>query len=136
MSLWERQSTVTRVLWLSVLAIASVHPIFAQTASREMNAGVGAYKSAEYEAAIGHFRKATALDPNLAVAHVYLGSAYAQMYIPGDESADNLLRAENSLAEFKKVLEVSPSQDQRMSSLKALASLNSNLKRYDDAQHC
>jgi tetratricopeptide (TPR) repeat protein len=101
-----------------------------------MNAGVDAYKSAKYEAAIAHFRKATTLDPNLAVAHIYLGSAYAQMYIPGDESADNLQHAENSLAEFKKVLEFSPWQDQRISSLKGLASLNFNLKRYDDARQC
>jgi tetratricopeptide (TPR) repeat protein len=91
-----------------------LHTLFAQTVSSEMDAGVEAYKSAMYERAIAHFRKATELDPNLAAAHIYLATAYAQMYIPGAESPDNLQNAENSLADFKRALESNPPPEQRI----------------------
>jgi len=125
---------VARVLWLAVLLVAFVHPIFAQTVSSEMDAGIAAYKSDMYESAIGHFRKAIELYPNLVAAHLYLALACAQMYIPGSESPDDLQLAENSLAEFKRVLELSPPPAQRMMALKGLASLNFNLKRFNDAR--
>ena len=123
-----------RTLWLAVLAVALLHPLCAQTVSSEMNAGIEAYKAAMYESAIVHFRKAAELEPRLVVAHLYLATSFAQMYIPGAESADNLQHAENSLAEFKRVLELSPSPDQRMQTLRGLASLNFSLKHFDEAR--
>jgi tetratricopeptide (TPR) repeat protein len=111
-----------------------LHTLFAQTVYSEMDAGVEAYKSAMYERAIAHFRKAIELDPNLAAAHIYLATAYAQMYIPGAESPDNLQNAENSLAEFKRALESNPPPDQQMHTIQGLASLNFNLKRFDEAR--
>lgn len=125
---------MVRILWLTALAVALLHTLFAQTVSSEMDAGVEAYKSAMYERAIAHFRKATELDPNLAAAHMYLATAYAQMYIPGAESPDNLQNAENSLAEFERALEANPPPDQRMHMIQSLASLNFNLKRFDEAR--
>src|SRR5271165_1273972 len=119
---------------LCILALALIHPIYAQTGASEMNAGVAAYKSAMYESAIAHFRKAAELNPALVVAHLYLATCYAQMYLPGDESPDNLPQAQNSIAEFKHVLILSPSPEQRMTAVKGLASLSFNMKRFDDAR--
>lgn len=113
-----------------MLTAASV----AQTASSEMSAGVEAYKSALYERAIEHFQKAVELDPKLTQARVYLATAFAQMYIPGADSADNLAFAEKSIAEFKTVLGSDPSPQQTMQSLRALAMLNFGMKRFDDAR--
>jgi uncharacterized membrane protein YeaQ/YmgE (transglycosylase-associated protein family) len=44
----------------------------------QLNKGVDAYKSARYEEAIGHFQKATELDPSLPMAKSYLATALAQ----------------------------------------------------------
>jgi Flp pilus assembly protein TadD len=41
----------------------------------QLNKGVEAYKSAHYEEAIGHFQKATQLDPKLPMAKTYLATA-------------------------------------------------------------
>ena len=41
----------------------------------QLNKGVDAYKSARYEEAIGHFQKATELDPSLPMAKSYLATA-------------------------------------------------------------
>ncbi|HTX75904.1 MAG TPA: tetratricopeptide repeat protein, partial [Terracidiphilus sp.] len=38
----------------------------------QLNKGVDAYKAARYEEAIGHFQKATELDPTLPMAKSYL----------------------------------------------------------------
>ncbi len=49
----------------------------------QLNKGVEAYKSAHYEEAIGHFQKATELDPSLPMAKSYLATALAQNVVPG-----------------------------------------------------
>ena len=41
----------------------------------QLNKGVDAYKSAHYEEAIGHFQRATELDPKLPMAKTYLATA-------------------------------------------------------------
>src|ERR1700691_1266833 len=53
----------------------------------QLNKGVEAYKSARYEEAIGHFQKATQLDPSLPMAKTYLATALAQNVVPGSDSA-------------------------------------------------
>jgi len=61
------------------MAVALLSSASAQTSSGEINAGIEAYKSAMYERAIVHFRKAVDLDPKLVVARLYLATCYAQM---------------------------------------------------------
>jgi TPR repeat len=117
-----------------LILVALIAASFAQTASEEMSAGVAAYKSARYEGAIEHFQKAVKLDPRLTEAHLYLATALAQMYIPGADSADNLAIAEQSIAEFNRVLESSPIPRQQIQSLRSLASLNFNMKHFDEAR--
>jgi len=117
-----------------LIFLALVGTNFAQTASSEMSAGVEAYKSGMYERAVEHFQKAVSLDPKFAAAHIYLATAFAQMYIPGAESADNLASAEKSMAEFKSALASDPLPEQQIQALRNLASLNFNMKRFDDAR--
>jgi Tetratricopeptide repeat len=117
-----------------LILVALIPASFAQTASEEMSAGVAAYKSARYGGAIEHFQKAVKLDPRLTEAHLYLATALAQMYIPGADSADNLAIAEQSIAEFNRVLESSPTPRQQIQSLRSLASLNFNMKHFDEAR--
>ncbi len=57
------------------------------------------------DAAIEHFRRAVELDPNFALAHCALGSAYANRVIKGLGSAEDYERAETA---FKRALELDP----------------------------
>src|SRR5207249_10916747 len=51
-----------------------------------LNKGVAAYKNAQYDTAIEHFKQAKDLDPGLMNARLYLATAYASQYIPGAPS--------------------------------------------------
>jgi len=117
-----------------LMLVALITACFSQTVSDEVSAGIAAYKSAMYEQAIQHFQKALKLDPNVTEAHFYLATAYAQMYIPGADSPENLAFAEKSLAEFNRVLESDPSPEQRIQVLRSLASLNLSMKHFDLAR--
>jgi tetratricopeptide (TPR) repeat protein len=100
----------------------------------QLNKGVTSYKNARYEEAIEHFKTAVALDPKLINAQLYLATAYAQQYIPGADSPDNNRYAEEAIEEFKKVLAANPPKEQKIHSLKGIASLYYNMKKMDQAR--
>ncbi|HMC30376.1 MAG TPA: hypothetical protein VKL99_06035, partial [Candidatus Angelobacter sp.] len=56
----------------------------------QLNKGVQAYKGANYEQAIEHFKNAINLDSDLKVAKMYLATVYAQQYVAGVETPENL----------------------------------------------
>ena len=100
----------------------------------QLNKGVQSYKNAQYEDAIGHFQKAVEFDPSLINARLYLATAYSQQYIPGADSPDNNRFAEQAIAEFQKVLDLKPSRESQVLSLKNIASLYFQMKRFDKAK--
>ena len=97
----------------------------------QLNKGVKAYRSANYEEAIGHFKNAVYLDNDLKVAKLYLATAYAQQYVPGVDAPDNLRNAQQAIEEYKKVLENDPKS---VNSLKGIAFLYMQMKKFDDAR--
>jgi tetratricopeptide (TPR) repeat protein len=100
----------------------------------QLNKGVLAYKAGKYEEAIERFKNAVAYDPNLLNAQLYLATAYAQQYVPGAETAENTRFAEQAIAEFKKVLDKNPGTEQKIGSLKGIASLYFNMKQMEPAK--
>ena len=90
----------------------------------QLNKGVQSYRSAQYDAAIEHFKNAVSLDPNLSVAGLYLATAYAQQCVPGVDTPDNTRNCNQAIAEFKKLLEKNPGD---INSLKGIASLYFNM---------
>jgi tetratricopeptide (TPR) repeat protein len=100
----------------------------------QLNKGVQSYKNAKYEEAIGHFQQAVDLDPSLTNARLYLATAYAQQYIPGADSPDNNKYAEQAIEQFKKVLDSNPPKEQQIHSLKGIASLYYNMKKFDQSK--
>jgi tetratricopeptide (TPR) repeat protein len=100
----------------------------------QLNKGVLSYKNAKYEEAIEHFKNAVDLDPSLTNARLYLATAYAQQYIPGADSPDNNRFAEQAIEVFKQVLDQHPPQQQQINSLKGIASLYFQQKKFDQAQ--
>jgi tetratricopeptide (TPR) repeat protein len=121
----------------ALLALLLVAPILvAQTSSQlsardELDQGVRDYRNARYEEAAEHFRNAVALDPNSLYAHLYLGTVYAQMFIPGAETPENQAWADKAITEFKNVLNLDP---RNINSIKGIASLYFNSNKLDEAK--
>ncbi len=124
-----RVLTVLAVL----LALISTVGCSKLRARDQLNKGVQAYKNAKYEDAIEHFKNAVDLDPSLTNARLYLATAYAQQYIPGADSPDNNRYAEQAIDVFKQVLDQHPPKEQQIHSLKGIASLYFQQKKFDQA---
>jgi tetratricopeptide (TPR) repeat protein len=97
----------------------------------QLNKGCEAYKSAHYEEAIEHFKKATELDPTLPMAKTYLATALAQNVVPGMTTVENLKTANQAIAIFKEVLAKHPGD---ASSMKQIAGIYFSIKDLDDAE--
>jgi tetratricopeptide (TPR) repeat protein len=97
----------------------------------QLNKGVAAYKNARYEQAINNFKEAVALDGTLKNAKLYLATAYAQQYIPGVDSPENLQNATSAIEQYKSVLEQDP---KNVNSIKGIAYLYLQMKRFEDAK--
>ena len=97
----------------------------------QLNKGVAAYKNARYEQAIDHFKRAVELDNGLQNAKLYLATAYAQQYIPGVDSPENLNNANAAIDQYKAVLEQDP---KNVNSIKGIAYLYLQMKKFDDAK--
>jgi tetratricopeptide (TPR) repeat protein len=103
-----------------------------QLAARDqLNKGVEAYKSAHYEEAIGHFQRATQLDPSLPMAKTYLATALAQNVVPGLDTPENLKTAQQAIDIFKDVLSKNPND---VNSLKQIAGIYFQIKKLNDAK--
>ena len=97
----------------------------------QLNKGVAAYKNARYEQAINNFKEAVALDGSLKNAKLYLATAYAQQYIPGVDSPENLQNANSAIEQYKSVLEQDP---KNVNSIKGIAYLYLQMKKFEDAK--
>ncbi len=97
----------------------------------QLNKGVDAYKSAHYEEAIGHFQKATQLDPSLPMAKSYLATALAQNVVAGLDTPENLSTAQQAIGMFQEVLARDPND---VNSLKQVAGIYFSIKKLDEAK--
>jgi len=113
------------------LALLSVAGCTKLRARDQLNKGVQAYKNAKYELAIERFKNAVALDPKLLNARLYLATAYAQQYIPGADTPENNQMGQQAIDEYKRVLEADP---RNTNSVKGIASLYFNMKKFDQAK--
>jgi tetratricopeptide (TPR) repeat protein len=77
-------------------------------ARKWLNDGVQAYKNGQIDEAIDDFQSAKDLDPSLVNAQLYLATAHAAEYIPGDPSPENAPHGNQALQEFKRILEAHP----------------------------
>ena len=122
---------------LTVLAVALAGMMLSMSGCKQLqardqlNKGVDAYKSARYEEAIGHFQKATELDPSLPMAKSYLATALAQNVVPGLDTPENLNTAQQAISIFQEVLDKNPTD---VNSLKQVAGIYFSIKKLDDAK--
>ncbi len=98
----------------------------------QLNKGVESYKAARYEEAIGHFQKATELDPSLPMAKSYLATALAQNVVPGLTTPGQLRRgAQQAIGIFQDVLSKEPKD---VNGLKQIAAIYFSIKNFDQAK--
>ena len=96
-----------------------------------LNKGVQAYRNAQFQPAIMHFKEAVRLDPTLLNARLYLATAYAQQYVPGGDSEDNKKIAQQAIDAFQDVLKMDPSNTTAIASI---AQIYYNMKKFDEAK--
>jgi len=133
----EKDKNMNRPARFSALAVALAGIVLAMSgcnrlaARDQLNKGVEAYKSARYEEAIGHFQKATELDPTLPMAKTYLATALAQNVVPGLDTPDNTKTANQAISIFQEVLAKDPTD---VNSMKQIAGIYFSIKKLDDAK--
>ena len=123
-----RNTALAVVLAGMVLSMSGCNRLAARD---QLNKGVEAYKSARFEEAIGHFQKATQLDPTLPMAKTYLATALAQNVVPGLDTPDNLKTAQQAISIFQEVLDKEPND---VNSMKQIAGIYYSTKKFDEAK--
>jgi tetratricopeptide (TPR) repeat protein len=96
-----------------------------------LNKGVQAYRNAQFQPAIMHFKEAVSLDPSLLNARLYLATAYAAQYVPGGDSADNKQIAKQAIDAFQDVLRIDPGNT---TALSFIAQIYYGMKDFDKAK--
>ena len=93
--------------------------------------GVQAFKAGHYEEAVGHFQNSIALDPNYESAKLYLATAYSYQVVPNLDTPDNLKIAQKAMDGFNEVLAKNPND---LDALRQIASIQRNIKHFDEAK--
>jgi tetratricopeptide (TPR) repeat protein len=127
----NRPTRITALVAVLAALVLSVSGCNRLAARDQLNKGVDAYKSGKYEEAIGHFQKATELDPTLPMAKTYLATALSQNIVPGLDTAENLKTADQAISIFQEVLAKDPND---VNSMKQIAGIYFNIKKLDDAK--
>jgi tetratricopeptide (TPR) repeat protein len=97
----------------------------------QLTKGVQAFKNARYEEAVNHFQQSIALDPNYEDAKLYLATAYSYQVVPNLDTPENLAIAQKALDGFNAVLAKNPND---LTALKQIASIDRNIKKFDQAK--
>jgi len=103
-----------------------------------LNKGVNAFKNGQSDAAIEDFKAAKEADPDLLNARIYLGTAYASLYIPGAPSKENQDHGNQAIQEFKEILDKDPNNisanDQIGSILFLMAGTPFDAKKFEESK--
>ena len=83
----------------------------------QLNKGVAAFRNAQFQATIMHFKEAVGLDPSLVNARLYLATAYYNQYIPSGESPENLKIAAQAIDAYQDVLKTDPNNSNAIASI-------------------
>jgi tetratricopeptide (TPR) repeat protein len=119
---------VTAALLALTLGTAGCNKLKARD---QLTKGVQAFKNARYEEAVNHFQQSIALDPDYEDAKLYLATAYSYQVVPNLDTPENLATAQKALDGFNAVLAKDPND---VTALKQIASIDRNIKKFDQAK--
>jgi len=114
---YHRETNVRRYAVLFALISAA----FGQDARDFLNQGVAAFKNAHYREAVEFFQQAVTRDPSSVNGHLYLGTAYMSMWVPGASGPDNASQAALAETEFRRVLELDANNTVALTSIATLS---------------
>jgi tetratricopeptide (TPR) repeat protein len=97
----------------------------------QLNKGVQAFRSVQFQTAVMHFKNAVALDPTLLNARLYLATAYYNQYVPGGASPENLKVAQQAISAFEDVLKMDPNNSNAIASV---AQMYYHMRKFDEAK--
>ncbi|HEY2381326.1 MAG TPA: TonB family protein [Terriglobia bacterium] len=130
--------TVTRIcFWIVTGLPVTGMSLMAQTippsiqARDILNQGVAAFRNTHYESAIELFKQAVQIDSDFTTAELYLATAYAQLFVPSQQTRENLALADNAIESFKRVLKQDPDNTP---ALLGLGSIYQTANRYQEAR--
>lgn len=98
-------------------------------AKNELNEAARAYRESHFDEAEQRSRRALELDPENKTAPLFIARTIHAQYRPGVTTPDNLAKANEAIAAYKKILETDPRNEE---AYKAIAFLYERLK--DDTQ--
>jgi tetratricopeptide (TPR) repeat protein len=126
--------------WARLVALGAVAAALLTTvgcnklrARDQLNRGVQAYRASRPESAIEHFKNAVNLDGDLKTAKLYLATVYMQQYVPNIDTPENNANAQQAIEQYQEVLSENPSAEEKVTSLKGIASLYMNMKKFDQS---
>lgn len=117
------------LLTLAIPSVAQDEPH--SEAAREMLVqGVEAFKVGHYAQATQDFQSAVDEEPSWRTARMYLGTALAYQVVPNLDTRENVALADQALGQFRQVLAADP---KNLDALRQVASIQRNVKRFDEA---
>jgi TonB family protein len=106
-----------------------------------LHEGIAAFRNAHYQEAIECFQREVATHPNSVEGHLYLGTAFIRLWIPGAAAQENEAYARSAEMEFRRVLELDPTEKTALASLASLAfneagplPLEEKMRKLDEAR--
>jgi tetratricopeptide (TPR) repeat protein len=118
------------VLLLAVVA-GGCSALNALKARDQLHHGVDAYSNGKFQDAIEHFKIAIQLDPSLVNARLYLATAYAQQYVPGGSTPENIKTGQQAIEAFENVLTI---DSKNTTALASIGQIYYNMKNFDKAK--
>ena len=100
----------------------------------QLNKGVAAFRNAQFQAAIMHFKTAVGLDPTLLNAKLYLATAYFNQYIPSGESPENLKIAAQAIDAYEDVLKADSNNANAIASIAQIYYYEKNFDKAKEYQ--
>jgi len=100
----------------------------------QLNKGVAAFRNAQFQSAIMHFKTAVGLDPTLLNAKLYLATAYFNQYIPSGESTENLKVAAQAIDAYEDVLKADPTNANAIASIAQIYYYEKNFDKAKEYQ--
>ena len=125
-----------------ILPILVVAVIFATSSCKKLNVNQlkanhhfgkanNHFTESQYRLAIEEYERALEYNPELTLAYRFLGESYKNQYKAGDESPDNLERADKAIENLNKALEMDPTNIQIVHSL---GDMYDRMQRFEDAE--
>lgn len=105
--------------------------VAAQDCREALLPGAALYKQARYQEAAASFRSVTAIHSSCVNAWLYLGTTYAQQYVPGADLPENNNLAELAIQAYEKVLQLDP---KNIGSMKGIAYLQLQMKKFEESK--